>query len=319
VTPKAPWKLESQRTYFGKALVDLGKRNPDVVVIGADTTESLKSNDFGKVFPDRFFQLGIAEPNMISAAAGLAAAGKIPFAATYSVFGSGHTYNMIRQNVAYTKLNVKIFCSHAGITVGPDGATHQMNEDIGLMRGLPGMTVLVPADGPETAKCVHAAASINGPVYCRFSRTNVPTITSAEDAFAIGKAQVLRDGSDITLVGCGLMVARCLQAAETLKSHGIEARVINLSTVKPLDVATIDRAARETHGIVTAEEHTVVHGIGGAIATAIAPGRSVPMAYVGVQDVFGESGEAEELLTKYGLTSAKIVGAAEGLLKGHWA
>jgi transketolase len=315
VTVNPPWKLESQRTYFGKALVDVGKRNPDVVVIGADTTESLKSNDFGKVFPDRFFQLGIAEPNMISAAAGLAAAGKIPFAATYSVFGSGHTYNMIRQNVAYTKLNVKIFCSHAGITVGPDGATHQMNEDLGLMRGLPGMTVLVPADAPETAKCVEAAASIKGPVYCRFSRTNVPTITSMDDTFIVGKARVMRDGSDITLVGCGLMVARCLQAAETLKAQGVAARVINLSTVKPLDLATIDRAARETNGIVTAEEHTVVHGIGGAIATAIASKHSAPMAYVGVQDVFGESGEAEELLEKYGLTSAKIVEAALGLLK----
>ncbi len=319
MTENVPWKLESQRTYFGKALVDLGKRNPNVVVIGADTTESLKSNEFGKAFPDRFFQLGIAEPNMISAAAGLAAAGKIPFAATYSVFGSGHTYNMIRQNVAYTKLNVKIFCSHAGITVGPDGATHQMNEDIGLMRGLPGMIVLVPADGPETAKCVDAAASIKGPVYCRFSRTNVPTITSIEDDFKIGKARVLRDGSDVTLVGCGLMVARCLQAAETLKAQGVDARVINLSTVKPLDLATIDRAARETKGIVTAEEHTVVHGIGGAIATVLASSHPMPMAYVGVQDVFGESGEAEELLTKYGLTAGTIVEAAKVVLKGRAA
>ena len=310
-----PWKFESQRTYFGKALVEVGRHNPNVVVVGADTTESIKTFEFGKSFPDRLYQLGIAEPNMISVAAGLAAAGKIAFAATYSVFGSAHTYNVIRQNVAYTNLNVKIFCSHAGLSVGPDGATNQMNEDVALMRGIPRMTVLVPADGPETAKCVEAAAAMKGPVYCRFSRTNVPTVTSTEDDFAIGKARVLRDGSDITLIGCGLMVARCLEAAEALDKNGIEARVINLSTVKPLDVATIDRAARETCGIVTAEEHTVVHGIGAAVGSVVAANHPVPMAYVGVQDVFGESGEADELLKKYGLTSEKIVQAANDVMK----
>ncbi len=286
-----------------------------MVVVGADTTESIKTFEFGKAFPDRLFQLGIAEPNMISVAAGLAAAGKIPFASTYSVFGAAHTYNVIRQNVAYTNLNVKIFCSHAGLTVGPDGATHQINEDIALMRGIPRMTVLVPADGPETAKCVDAAAAMKGPVYCRFSRTNVPTITSTEDDFAIGRARVLRDGSDVTLIGCGLMVARCLEAADRLDRDGVEARVINLSTVKPLDAATIDRAARETGGIVTAEEHTIVHGIGSAIATVIAANYPVPMGFVGVQDVFGESGEAEELLRKYGLTAEKIVDAARDVMK----
>jgi len=286
-----------------------------VVVVGADTTESIKTLDFGKAFPDRLFQLGIAEPNMISVAAGLAAAGKIPFAATYSVFGSAHTYNVIRQNVAYTNLNVKIFCSHAGLTVGPDGATHQINEDIALMRGIPRMTVLVPADGPETAKCVDAAAAMKGPVYCRFSRTNVPTVTSSEDGFAIGKARVVRDGFDLTLIGCGIMVARCLEAAQLLEREKISARVINLSTVKPLDLATIDRAARETGGIVTAEEHTVVHGIGAAVASAIASNHPVPIAMIGVQDVFGESGEAEELLRKYGLTAEKIVEAAHDVVK----
>ncbi len=310
-----PWKLESQRSYFGKALVELGRRNPDVVVVGADTTESLKAIDFGKAFPDRFFQLGIAEPNMISVAAGLAAAGKIPIAATYSVFGSGHTYNVIRQNVAYTNLNVKIFCSHAGLSVGPDGATHQINEDIGVMRGIPRMTVLVPADGPETAKCVDAAAAMKGPVYCRFSRSDVPTITSMGDEFAVGRARVLRDGSDVTLVGSGLMVARCLEAADALARQRIDARVINLSTVKPLDVATIDRAARETGAIVTAEEHTIVHGIGAAVASVVVANHPVPVACVGVQDVFGESGEAEELLRKYALTSDRIVEAARGVLK----
>lgn len=310
-----PWKSESQRAYFGTALVELGRRNPDVVVVGADTTESLKSIEFGKAFPDRFFQLGIAEPNMISVAAGLAAAGKVPFATTYSVFGSAHTYNVIRQNVAYTNLNVKVFCSHAGLTVGPDGATHQINEDLGLMRGLPRMTVLVPADGPETAKCVDAAAEHEGPVYCRFSRTNVPTITSADEAFRIGRASTMRDGSDVTLIGCGLMVARCLQAADALGKAGIRARVLNLSTVKPLDVAAIERAARETGAIVTAEEHTVVHGIGGAVAALVVENDPVPISMVGVRDVFGESGEAEELLQKYGLTSERIAEAARAVIK----
>jgi len=314
VTLGPPWKMESPRSAFGKALVELGKRNPDVVVVGADTTESIKTVDFGKAFPERLFQVGIAEPNMMSIAAGLAAAGKIAFAATYSVFGSAHTYNVIRQNVAYTKLNVKIFCSHAGLTVGPDGATHQVNEDIGLMRGLPGMTVLVPADAPEAGKCVDAAAQLQGPVYCRFSRTNVPTVTLPDDPFVVGKARVMRDGSDLALVGCGIMVAKCLEAADILAKEGVQARVIDLSTVKPLDVATLDKAARETGGIVTAEEHTVVHGIGAAVASAVAENHPVPMAFVGVQDVFGESGEAEELLRKYGLTSDRIVEASHRVL-----
>jgi len=315
MTAAGPWKMESQRAYFGRALVELGKREPDVVVVGADTSESLRSLEFGKAFPDRFFNLGIAEPNMISVAAGLAAAGKIAFAATYSVFGSAHTYNIIRQNVAYPKLNVKIFSSHAGLSVGPDGATHQMNEDIGLMRGLPRMTVLVPADGPQTAKCVDAAAAQQGPVYCRFSRANVPTLTSLDDPFTIGKAYVMRDGSDIALVGCGLMVARCLQAADALARNGIEARVINLASAKPIDVPTIAKAARETGAVVTAEEHTVVHGIGAAVASLLAEDHPVPMAFVGVQDVFGESGEADELLEKYGLTAEKIEEAAHRVLK----
>jgi len=319
MTLPRPWKSESQRTYFGKALVELGRRNPDVVVVGADTTESIKTIDFGRAFPDRFFQLGIAEPNMISVAAGLAAAGKIPFAATYAVFGSAHTYNIVRQNVAYTNLPVKIFCSHAGLSVGPDGATHQMNEDVGLMRGLPRMTVLVPADGPQTAKCVDAAVEVKGPVYCRFSRANVPTITSMDDPFVVGRAEVMRDGSDVALVGCGLMVARCLEAADVLAKEGVSARVINLSTVKPLDVATLDKAARETGAVVTAEEHTVVHGIGAAVASVLATNHPAPLAMVGVQDVFGESGEAEELLRKYGLTAEAIVEAAREVRKRRGA
>ncbi len=310
-----PWKMESQRSYLAKALIELGERDPNVVVVGADTTESIKTMDFAKKFPDRLFNVGISEQNMISVAAGLAAAGKVAFASTYAVFGAAHTYNVIRQNVAYTKLPVKLFCSHAGLTTGPDGATHQMNEDIGLMRGLPNMAVLVPADGPQTAKCVHAAAAWPGPVYCRFSRTNFPTVTSVEDPFSIGPAYVVRDGSDVTLVGCGIMVSRCLEAAQALDAEGVSARVINVATVKPLDAATLVKAASETGGIVTAEEHTVVHGMGAAVAEAIVQEHPVPMAFVGVQDTFGESGEAFELLAKYGLTTAKVVEGARGVMK----
>ena len=314
MTLPPPWKSESMRGYFGKKLVELGSTNTDIVVVGADTTESLQAVDFGMVFPERVFQVGSAEPNLMSVAAGLAAAGKIAFAATYSVFGSAHTYNIIRQNVAYTRLNVKIFCSHAGLSVGPDGATHQINEDIGLMRGLPGMTVLVPADGPETGRSVEAAVAIRGPVYCRFSRANAPTLTEADDPFEVGKASVMRDGSDITLIGCGLMVSQCLEAADALAKERVSARVLNLSTVKPLDVDAIDRAARETGGIVTAEEHTVVHGIGGAVASRVVQDHPVPMAFVGVQDVFGESGTAEQLFVKDGLTADRIADSARVVL-----
>ena len=310
-----PWKMESQRAYFAKALIELGERNPNVVVIGADTTESIRTLEFGRKFPDRFFNVGISEQNMISVSAGLCAAGKLAFAATYAIFGVAHTYNVIRQNIAYTKLPLKIFCSHAGLTVGPDGATHQLNEDIALMRGLPNMTVLVPADGPQTGKAVHAAAEWPGPLYCRFSRSNFPTVTSIEDEFEIGPAYVLRDGSDVTLAACGVMVSRCLQAAEELDAEGISARVINVSTAKPLDSATLIRAARETGAIVTAEEHTTVHGLGAAIASAVVRHHPIPMEFVGVQDVFGESGEAYELLEKYGLTASEIVAAAHDVLK----
>ena len=310
-----PWKLESQRNYFSQALIESGRKDPRIVVVGADTTESIKTLPFGKEFPDRLFNVGIAEPNMMAIASGLAAAGQIPFACTYSVFGSGHVYNVIRQAVAYPKLNVKIFCSHAGITTGLDGATHQMNEDIALMRGLPNMVVLVPADGPQTAKCVEAAVEWSGPVYCRFSRANFPTLTQPSDPFEIGRATTLRDGADVTLIGCGIMVSRCLLAAEELAKAGVSARVINMSTIKPLDAAIVVRAARETGAVVTAEEHSIVHGLGSAVAAVTAEHYPVPVKMVGVNDVFGESGEAEELLEKYGLTAASVAKAADLALK----
>ncbi|MFQ5838534.1 MAG: transketolase family protein, partial [Thermoplasmata archaeon] len=234
MNPK-PWKTESQRTYFGEALVELGSRRRDVVVVGADTTQSLKTALFGKKFPERLFNIGIAEQNMMGVAAGLAASGKVAFACTYSVFGTAQVYNIIRQSIAYPDLPVKIFCSHAGLTVGPDGATHQMNEDISLMRSLPNMKVVVPCDGPEVAKAVHAAVDVPGPLYCRFSRTRFPTITSPEDPFGIGKATTMKDGEDVTFIGTGIMVSRALDAALELEKQGIRARVVNMSTVKPLD------------------------------------------------------------------------------------
>jgi len=317
--PAKPWKVESQRTYFANALVELGERDPNVVVVGADTTESIKTISFGKKFPDRLWNLGISEQNMISVAAGLAAAGKVAFASTYAVFGAAHTYNVIRQSVAYTKLNVKVFCSHAGLTTGMDGATHQLNEDIGLMRGLPNLAVLVPADGPQTGKCVFAAAERPGPVYCRFSRADFPTVTSPDDPFEIGPAYVMRDGTDVSLVGCGIMVSRCLEAADALAAEGVSAQVLNVPTVKPLDAGTLAKAARDTGAIVTAEEHTVVNGLGSAVAAAVAQEHPVPIEMVGVQDVFGESGDGFELLEKYGLTAAKVVEAARRVVKRRGA
>jgi transketolase len=310
-----PWKLEGQRTYFAKSLVELGRRDPRVVVVGADTTESIKTLAFGKEFPGRLFNVGIAEQNMMAIASGLAASGMIPFACTYSVFGTGHVYNVIRQAVAYPRLNVKIFCSHAGITTGMDGATHQMNEDIALLRGLPNMAVLVPVDGPQTGRAVEAAAEWEGPVYCRFSRANFPTLTQPTDPFEIGRATVMREGTDVTLVGCGIMVSRCLLAAEELAGEGLSARVVNMSTIKPLDGAAVVNAARDTGAIVTAEEHSVVHGLGSAVAAVTAEHYPVPVKSVGVNDVFGESGEAEELLEKYGLTAAAVAKAAHLALK----
>ena len=306
---QTPWKLENQRTYFSKALVELGRSDPKVVVVGADTTESVKTMSFGKEFPGRLFNVGIAEQNMMGIAAGLAAAGQTPYACTYSVFGTAQVYNVIRQAIAYPSLNVKIFCSHAGLTTGPDGATHQMNEDIALMRGLPNMTVLVPADAPETGRAVLAAADWDGPVYCRFSRANFPTVTRPEDPFEIGRAAVMRDGSDVTLVGCGIMVSRCLLAAEELAKVGLQARVLNVHTVKPLDAAAVIKAARETGAIVTAEEHLYQGGLGSAVAQALVEARPVPMSAVALADTYTKSGTPDQLLEKYGLTPERIVAA----------
>lgn len=310
-----PWKTESSRTYFGQALVELGARRSDIVVVGADTTQSLKTALFGKKFPDRLFNIGIAEQNMMGVAAGLAAAGKVAFACTYSVFGTAQVYNIIRQSIAYPSLPVKIFCSHAGLTVGPDGATHQMNEDISLLRSLPNMKVVVPCDGPEVAKAVDEAADIPGPLYCRFSRARFPTITSPDDPFEIGKATVMREGEDLTFIAVGIMVSRALEAAEELEKQGVRSRVINMSTVKPLDIEAVLKAARDTGGIVTGEEHTIYGGLGSAVAEVVAQNYPIPIKIIGVPDTFGESGEGFELLEKYGLTAQKMLKAAMDVIR----
>jgi len=244
-----------------------------------------------------------------------AKAGKKVFASTFAVFGTGRVYDQIRQSIAYPKLNVKIVASHAGITVGGDGATHQICEDIALMRGLPNMSVVVPADAIETYKAVKACVDYDGPVYIRLGRANVPTITTMDDNFEIGKASVLRDGNDLTLIGIGIMVSRCLQAAEELNKHGINVRVINLSTVKPIDDKLIIKAARETGGVVTAEEHSVMTGMGSAVAMVLVENAHAPMKRVGIPDTFGESGDSEELMEKYGLTVENIVDASHDVIR----
>jgi transketolase len=309
------WTYSSQRKEYGKALVELGRSRGDIVVLDADLSGSTRTIDFGKEFPERFFNVGIAEQNMIGTAAGLAASGKTVFASTFAVFATGRCFDQIRQSVAYPKMNVKIAATHAGISVGGDGASHQTMEDIALMHTLPNMTIVVPADAAEAFKATKAVAAKAGPCYLRMGRVDVPNITDANTPFEIGKATTPMDGSDITLIGTGQMVAACLEAAEMLKAKGVSARVINMSTVKPLDEAALHKAAVETGGIVTAEEHNVVSGLGSYVASYLVEHRPVPMRLVGMADIFGESGESDELMAKYGLTADKVVEAAEDVIR----
>jgi transketolase len=309
------WKEESQRKQYGRALVELGKERGDIVVLDADLSSSTRTADFAAAFPERFFNAGIAEQNMMDTAAGLAASGKTVFVSTFAVFGTGRCYDQIRQSIAYPSLNIKIVASHAGITVGGDGASHQIVEDLAIMRVLPNMTVIVPCDSPETYKVVKSIAKTKGPVYVRIGRSDVPTITDEATPFDVTRAPVMREGKDVTLIGCGIMVSKCLEAAEELLKHGVDARVINLHTVKPMDEKTIVRAARETGGVVTAEEHSVMMGMGSAVAMVLVENFHVPMKRVGIPDVFGESGACDELMGKYGLTVDNIVEAAHDVLK----
>ncbi len=303
------------RDGFGEALVELGRENPEVVVMDADLAKSTRTEWFWKEFPDRFFDAGIAEQNMLCMCAGFARVGKIPFASTYGVFVAGRAWDQIRTTVCYTDLNVKIGGAHGGISVGPDGATHQALEEIALMRVLPNMTVLSPADYHETKRATHAAARMYGPVYIRFGREPIPIITSEASPFEVGKGQVYREGGDLALVATGPMVKPALDAAEELAAEaGIQARVINMHTIKPIDADLIEQAARETGAIVTAEEHQVMAGFGSAVAEVVVQRSPVPMRFIGIQDRFGESGEPDELMEVFGLLPRDIKAAAKQVL-----
>ena len=295
------------REAYGKALVKLGKINDDVVVLDADLSKSTKTNDFYKAYPDRFFNMGIAEQNLVGAACGFAAAGKIPFASTFAMFATGRAFEIIRNSACYPKLNVKICATHAGITVGEDGGSHQSVEDISLMRSIPNMTVLVPADGVEAEKMIFAAAEYNGPMYVRLGRSAVPTLFDENYNFEIGKGVVLREGNDATIIACGMMVNEALIAADMLKEENINVRVINMSTIKPIDTELIIKAAKETKAIVTAEEHSIIGGLGSAVSEVVSENHPVKVKKVGLNDCFGESGTPGELLEKYGLTAKNIV------------
>lgn len=302
---------QATREAYGKALVALGAENQNIVVLDADLSKSTKTADFAKQYPERFFNMGIAEANLIGTAAGLAAAGKIPFASTFAVFATGRAFEQIRNSIAYPKLNVKIAATHAGVTVGEDGGSHQAIEDVAIMRSLPNMTVLVPADGEETRQAIEAASQYNGPVYIRMGRLDVPLLFDENYQFEIGKANVVREGSDVVIFANGVMVAAALEAAQDLEKEGIKAAVVNVASVKPLDEETIIRFAKATGAVVTAEEHTILGGLGSAVAEVLAENAPTPMVRVGIKDSFGESGRPLELLEKYGLTKKEVIEAAK--------
>ena len=300
-------KKIATRDSYGNALVELGKEHDNLVVLDADLAAATKTGVFKKEFPERHIDCGIAEGNMVGVAAGLAAAGKVPFASSFAMFAAGRAFEQIRNSVAYPHLNVKIGATHAGISVGEDGATHQCNEDIALMRSIPGMVVLNPSDDVEARAAVKAAYEYEGPVYLRFGRLAVPVINDREDyKFEMGKGVVLREGKDLTIVASGLPVANCLEVAERLSAEGIEAKVINIHTIKPLDEDLIVAAAKETGKVVTVEEHSVIGGLGSAVCDVLSEKAPTKVLKIGVNDVFGESGPALELLKKYGLDTDGI-------------
>jgi transketolase len=302
------------RGAFGDTLVELGKINRNIVCVGGDTTESLKSKKFGDHYPDRLFNVGIAEANLVSVAAGLAIAGKIAFASTYAAFLPGRCLDQIRNTICYPNLNVKLIVSHAGLTVGPDGASHQQIEDFSTMRAIPNMRVIVPADAVSVRQLIRIIADTPGPFYVRLVRPSSEVIYAEDEmTFNLGRGNILRDGSDVTIISCGLMVARSLRAAETLEQDdGISCRVIDMSSIKPIDKDLIAKCSKETGAIVTAEEHNIIGGLGSAVAEVTAENYPVPMRRVGINDTFGESARDEEidmLLEKYGLTAKEITQA----------
>ncbi len=295
------------RDSYGNALVEVGKENPNLVVLDADLAGATKTGTFKKAFPDRHIDCGIAEGNMVGIAAGLATTGKIPFVSSFAMFAAGRAFEQVRNSVGYPHLNVKIGATHAGITVGEDGASHQCNEDLALMRTIPGMVVMCPSDDIEAKAAVRAAVEHEGPVYIRFGRSAVPVINDREDyKFEIGKGQLLREGSDVTIVATGICVANALEAADILAESGISAEVINICTIKPLDEELIIASAKKTGKVVTCEEHSVIGGLGSAVCDALCKSYPVPVCKIGMQDVFGESGSASALLEKYQLDGKGI-------------
>ncbi len=315
ITLPARAEMRKTREGFGRALVALGERDPRVVVLVGDLSESTMVSFFAERFPERFIEVGVAEQNMTGIAAGLAAMGKIPFFATYGAFASCRAADQVRVTVAYSDLNVKIGGAHGGISVGPDGATHQAMEEISIIRSIPNMSVIVPCDYWETYKATLAAAAHPGPVYLRFGREDVPVVTAEDTPFTFGRGEVFAEGRDLTIVACGVMVYEALRARETLLERGVEARVVDLHTVKPIDRPLLERCARETGALVTAEEHQVNGGLGGAVAEVVVQTCPAPMELVAVHDRFGQSGKPAELMEAFGLTARDIVAAAGRVLE----
>ncbi|MDR5585875.1 MULTISPECIES: transketolase family protein [Clostridium] len=306
---------KATRESYGMALVELGRENEKVVVLDADLSKSTKTNGFKEEFKDRFFNAGIAEQNLMGMAAGFANVGNIPFASTFAVFATGRAFEIIRNSICYPKVNVKIAATHAGITVGEDGGSHQSVEDIALMNSLPNMTVIVPADHREAMAATKAAAEFNGPVYLRFGRCNTEDIFDDNYKFEIGKGVEVREGNDVTIIATGMMVQKAIEASKELETQGIKARVINISTIKPIDREIILKAAKETKGIVTAEEHSIIGGLGAMVSQVVSSECPTLIKMVGIKDTFGESGTPDELMKKYNLTSEEIIKEVKSILK----
>lgn len=312
----AELKKKATRESYGETLTALADKYPQIVVLDADLASATKTGIFKKAYPNRFFDCGISEANMMGVAAGLATTGKIPFASSFAMFAAGRAYEIVRNSIGYPHLNVKIGATHAGISVGEDGATHQCNEDIALMRTIPGMTIINPADDTEARAAIEAAVQYEGPVYLRFGRLAAPIFHDPETyTFALGKGITEREGDDVTLIATGLMVYEALQAAELLEKDGIHARVLNIHTIKPLDVDLITRAAEETGMLVTVEEHSIIGGLGGAVAETVTATCPVPVVRIGINDTFGHSGPAVDLLREFGLCADNIADVTRRALK----
>lgn len=308
-------KTRSIRSAYGKALAEIGKTNKDIVVLDSDLSCSTQTILFGKEFPERFFNLGIAEQDMVATAAGLASQGKIPFASTFAVFATGRTYDQIRNSICYPKFNVKIVGTHGGITVGEDGASHQALEDVSLMRGLPNMTVIVPADCKECDEVIKYAASHKGPMYIRIARSNVPDVFDDSYKFDPNKAKVLREGKDVTIVTNGETLAEVILCADILAKYGIDAQVINMPVVKPLDNGTILEAAKKTGFVITVENHSIIGGLGSAVCELLSENMPIPVYRIGTNDEFGQSGDPDKLMELYGLTAEKLAEKIQSKIK----